>query len=174
VAQQVAPDSRVVYVDNDPLVLCHARALLVGTPGGATAYVDADVRQPKEILTEAGKTLDFHRPVALTLMGIMGNVADLDEAYAIVGRLVDALPSGSYLALRDSTVVGDNERNEAIRRLLEDHDFPYRPRTPDQIGGFFTGLQLVEPGLVSTPLWRPDPGRTAVAVDDFGGVARKT
>jgi hypothetical protein len=173
VAQRVAPDSRVVYVDNDPLVLAHARALLVGTREGVTAYVDADVHSPQEILAAAGETLDFRRPVGLTLMGIMGNVADLDEAYTIVGQLMAALPHGSYLALRDSTPVRDPARMQAVRELLEEHGFPYRPRTADQIGGFFDGLELVEPGRVSTPLWRPEPGRPAAAIDDLGGVARK-
>jgi hypothetical protein len=173
VAQRVAPDSRVVYVDNDPLVLAHARALLVGTREGVTAYVDADVHSPQEILAAAGETLDFRRPVGLTLMGIMGNVADLDEAYAIVGQLMAALPAGSYLALRDSTPVRDPARNKAVRELLEEHGFPYRPRSGEQIGRFFDGLQLVEPGPVSTPLWRPDLGHPAVAIDDLGGVARK-
>src|SRR5262245_13108701 len=94
VAQRIAPDSKVVYVDHAPLVLVHARALRVGTREGVTNYVDADVREPKKILTAAHETLDFTQPIGLIMMGIMGNVADLDEAYAIVRELTDALPSG--------------------------------------------------------------------------------
>ncbi|WP_242423775.1 SAM-dependent methyltransferase, partial [Frankia sp. EI5c] len=98
VAQRIAPDSRVVYVDNDPLVLVHARALLTSAPGGATAYIDADVRQPDRILAEAAEVLDFTQPIALVMFGIVGNVADDDEATLIVRRLLDGVPSGSYLA----------------------------------------------------------------------------
>jgi hypothetical protein len=95
VAQRVAPQSRVVYVDNDPLVLAHARALLTSTPQGATSYIDADLHEPDKILQGAAETLDFTRPVALMLMGILGHVTDYDEARSIVRRLLDALPSGS-------------------------------------------------------------------------------
>ena len=105
VAQRVAPDSRIVYVDNDPLVLVHARALLTSTPQGVTDYIDADLRDPDKILEAAANTLDFAQPVALILMGIVGHVSDYDEARSIVTRLLDALPSGSYLALDDGTNV---------------------------------------------------------------------
>jgi O-methyltransferase involved in polyketide biosynthesis len=174
VAQRLAPESRIVYVDNDPLVLVHARALLVSTPEGATAYVDADVHDPEKILKGAAEILDFNRPVALIMLGIMGNVADLDEAYAIMRRLVSVLPAGSYVVFKDGTyaVMGE-ERHEAVRRLIEDEGYPYHLRTPEQVARFLDGLELVEPGLVSTPLWRPDPGRPAVAIDDLCGVARK-
>jgi SAM-dependent methyltransferase len=176
VAQRVAPDARVVYVDNDPLVLVHARALLTGTPEGVTAYVDADVREPEKILAAAAETLDFTRPVALMLLGVMGNVADTGEAYAIVSRLVDALPSGSHLVLKDGTrVIRGEERHEALRALGESAGFVYQRRTPEEIAGFFAGLEVLEPGVVSTPLWRPSHRhrQPPAEVDEFGGVGRK-
>jgi hypothetical protein len=170
VAQRAAPTSCIVYVDNDPLVLVHARALLTSTPEGATAYIDADVRDSEKIVAAAAKTLDFARPVALMLMGVMGNIADDDEAYAAAGRLRDALVPGSYLAVFDTTV-----HDEAIRELNDGPDgYGYRNRTPEQIAQFFDGFELVEPGVVSTPLWRPDPHRRPpAALDTFCGVARK-
>src|SRR5690242_8203739 len=115
VAQGIAPGCRVVYVDNDPLVLVHAQALLASTPEGACAYIDADVNDPDSILDEAAGTLDFTRPIGLILLGIMGNVVDDGRASAIVRRLIEAVPSGSYLALNDGTsVVHGSARDEAI------------------------------------------------------------
>ncbi|SQD97507.1 MULTISPECIES: SAM-dependent methyltransferase [unclassified Parafrankia] len=169
VAQSVDPRSRVVYVDNDPLVLAHARALLTGSPEGATAYLDADVHDPETILAGAAETLDFSRPVGLILMGIMGNVVDLDEAYAIVRRFLDAVPSGSHLVLSDGTVA-DGEVH-ALSEGSGGHG--YYNRTPQEIARYFDGLELLEPGLISTPLWRPAPGTTPTALDSFCGVARK-
>jgi SAM-dependent methyltransferase len=177
VAQRVASESRVVYVDNDPLVLVHARALLTGTREGATAYLDADVREPEKILSGAAETLDFDRPIALMLLGIMGNVADINAAYAIVDRLVGALPPGSYLALTDGThVLMDDELYKTLRALNEGPDGSgYHLRTPEEIARFFDGLELLEPGVVSTPLWRPepDPAGSTTATDEFCGVGRK-
>ena len=118
IAQRVAPDSRIVYVDNDPLVLAHARALLTSTPEGTTDYIDADLRDPATILSSATETLDFSQPVGLFLIGVLGHVPDDDEARSIMRRLLDALPSGSYLALADSINVGDAHR-EAARRYNE-------------------------------------------------------
>jgi O-methyltransferase involved in polyketide biosynthesis len=177
VAQRIARDSRIVYVDNDPLVLVHARALLVSTPEGVTDYIDADVRNPDKILEAAAETLDFTRPIALIMLGIMGNVADLDEAYVIVARLRDALPAGSYLVFKDGTyaVMGKN-RAKAIHILHEHEKFPYHMRTPAQVARFLEGFDLVEPGLVSTPLWRPDlrlAQPPPVPIDDLCGVGRK-
>ncbi|WP_241835464.1 SAM-dependent methyltransferase [Pseudofrankia asymbiotica] len=171
VAQREAPESRVVYVDNDPLVLTHARALLVGTPEGVTSYVDADVREPGKILREAGKILDFTKPVGLVLFGVMANVIDDDEAYAIVGKLVDALPSGSYLALNDGTE--SPERSEAVRRNERIGAAPYRSRTPEELVHFFDGLELLPPGVVSTPLWRPGKRARGKALASHCGLARK-
>jgi SAM-dependent methyltransferase len=175
VAQRVAPESRIVYVDHDPLVLVHARALLVGTPEGATNYVDADVREPQKILDAARETLDFTQPIGLIMLGIMGNVADLDEAYAIVRELRDALPPGSYLAFKDGTyaLMGE-ERADAVHSLNDDEKYPYHLRTPEQVGRFLGGFELVEPGLVSTPLWRPGPSaEPPEPIDDLCGVGRK-
>ncbi len=177
VAQQVAPESRIVYVDNDPLVLAHARALLTSSPEGATNYIDADLREPDKILQAAAGTLDFRRPIALMLMGIMGHVTDDDEARSIVKRLLDGLPSGSYLVLYDGTNAFSKAFEEAQRGYDESGAVPYRLRGPAQIARFFDGLELVEPGLVSCPRWRPDPadvsGGLPDEVDALSGVGRK-
>ncbi|CNG37634.1 S-adenosyl methyltransferase [Mycobacterium tuberculosis] len=176
VAQRVAPESRVVYVDNDPLVLLHARALLVGRPEGATDYIECDVRDPERILAEAARTLDFTQPVGLIMFGIMGNVIDDDEAYAIVRRFVDALPAGGFLAFNDGTGVLDKKgREEGIKRAIEQGSAPYVARTPEQIAAFFTGLDLLEPGVVSTSQWRPEenPFGPPPPVDAFCGLGRK-
>ncbi|GAA4526771.1 MULTISPECIES: SAM-dependent methyltransferase [Nonomuraea] len=176
VAQRADPTCRVVYVDNDPLVLTHARALLVGTPEGATDYVEADLRDPEAILAAAAKTLDLTQPVALMLMGIVGFVTDEEGAHAIVARLMDGLAPGSYLALWDGVnlVTG-----EALDQAQEDYNegdaVPYNLRSREEFGAFFDGLELVEPGVASVPFWRPDPDPLAELkeVDALVGVARK-
>jgi hypothetical protein len=174
VAQSVAPDSRVVYVDNDPLVLAHARALLVGTPQGVTDYIDADLREPDTILEAAAKTLDFSQPIALILSGVLGHIPDTSEARSIVRRLLGALPSGSYLSLNDGTSVVSDKIEEAQQEYNESGAAPYQLRTPEEIASFFDGLELVEPGVVSCPRWRPDPDvKVPADVDAFGGVGRK-
>ena len=174
IAQRVAPTSRVVYVDNDPLVLVHARALLTGSPKGATDYIDADLHQPEQILDAAAKTLDFDQPVALILSGILGHVPDLGEARDIVSRLMAGLPSGSYLSINDGTqVVGGEALAEAQQDYNDTGAVPYQLRTPEEIASFFVGLELIEPGIVSCPRWRPDPGEEPFDVDAFGGVGRK-
>jgi O-methyltransferase involved in polyketide biosynthesis len=176
VAQRVAPDARIVYVDNDPLVLVHARALLTSTPEGATSYVEADLRDPDTILKEAARTLDLGRPTALMLMGIMGHITDDQEAQAIVWRLLGGLPPGSYLALSDGTDT-DPAGVEAQERYNQSGAVPYRLRSPERIAAFFEGLELVEPGVVSCPRWRPEPAEAAggppAEVAAFGGVGRK-
>jgi hypothetical protein len=175
VAQRVAPESRVVYVDNDPLVLVHAQALLAGTPDGACAYVDADVHDPGTIVDEAAKTLDFTQPIGLMMLGIMGNVADDSEAYEIVRHLLAAVPVGSYLALNDGTNVVDPEASAEAERRRADAGDPYRLRTYEQITRFFDGLELVEPGVVSASRWRPEAGPSGLPdeVAAFCGVGRK-
>ena len=174
VAQRVAPEARVVYVDNDPLVLIHSRALLTGSPAGATDYIDADLRDPGRILREAGRTLDLTEPVALVLSGVLGHVADTGEARGIVRRLMDGLPSGSYLSLNDGTsVVAGPEADKALDEYADTGAVPYRNRTPEEIAGFFAGLELVDPGVVSVPHWRPEPGAEPHDVDAFGGLGRK-
>ncbi|HEY6495618.1 MAG TPA: SAM-dependent methyltransferase, partial [Trebonia sp.] len=171
IAQQAARDSRIVYVDNDPMVLIHARALLASTPEGACDYIDADVRDPEAILREAARTLDFTRPTALMLMGILGLVADHDRARSIVSTLMAALPSGSYLALYDGADT-DPEYVEAIGRFNSGSGaVPYTPRSPEQIGRYFDGLELLSPGVVSVSHWRASPESGAPEVSCFGGVA---
>ncbi|WP_370024728.1 SAM-dependent methyltransferase [Planotetraspora sp. GP83] len=175
VAQRLAPQSRIVYVDNDPLVLVHAQALLTSTPEGATDYIEADVRDPGTVLRMAAKTLDFGQPTALLLMGILGLVGDYDEARSIADRLMAALPSGSYLALYDGTDT-DPAYVEAIGRYNAGSGAtPYTPRSPEQIARYFDGLELVEPGIVSVSRWRPEPSPWGdpPLVACAGGVARK-
>ena len=174
VAQRVAPKSRIVYVDNDPLVLLHAEALLTSTREGACDYIQADVRAPETILAQAAKTLDFTRPVALMLMGIMGLVGDFDEALSIVTRLRAALPAGSHVAVYDGSdtdpayvkaITGYNAGSGAV---------PYTPRGPRQIARFLDGLEVLAPGVVSVSRWRPDRGPwDAPEVACVGGVGHK-
>jgi len=177
IAQRVAPESRIVYVDNDPLVLVHANALLTSSPEGATSYIEADLHDPDTIMREAAKTLDFDKPIALILMQILGHVSnegDDEEARSIIRGLMDALPSGSYLALNDST--DTNPANvEATRRYNEGGAAPYFLRRPEQIERLFDGLELVEPGVVPINEWRPDPSPFETPSDEgvLGGVARK-
>jgi hypothetical protein len=174
VAQQIAPESRVVYVDNDPLVLVHARALLASTPEGACDYIDADLRDTEKILSEAANTLDFTQPVALMLLGIMGQVANSDQPESIIKRLLDALPSGSYLALSDGVNTSETF-TEAVRHYNENSASTYHPRSPEQLTGFFEGLELVEPGVVPLPRWQPEatPFPDQDEVPGMGGVGRK-
>ncbi|MGC9544581.1 SAM-dependent methyltransferase [Streptomyces sp. UG1] len=175
VAQRLVPETRIVYVDHDPIVLAHAEALLTSTPEGATAYIDADLKNPEAILEQAATTLDLTQPVALILLGIAAHVTD-DSVYAIVSRLVDALPSGSYLVFCDSTEVVHPEQQRAmIEQWNKASDNPRLNRSPEQLARFFDGLDLLEPGLVSVSRWRPaDTDAQAPAeVDTFGGVARK-
>ena len=172
VAQAIVPDSRIVYVDNDPLVLVHARALLVGTAAGAIDYIDADVRDPETILRRAGQTLDLTKPVALMMLGILNFVMDTGEAQAIVRQLLNALPAGSYLALTHPTTDLRGDANVAAMKFWNEHASPpIRTRTGAEIARFFDGLELVEPGLVSCAQWRPDAG--SGSVPQYGGVGRK-
>ncbi|WP_086159342.1 SAM-dependent methyltransferase [Streptomyces marincola] len=174
IAQRVAPEARVVYVDNDPLVLAHARALLSSAPEGAADYLDADLLDPEGIVRAAAGTLDFDRPVALMLMGILGHVEDFEEAKAIVRRLTAALPPGSYLVHYDSTDTSE-EYVTAIRGYNEGGAVPYILRSPERIAEFFDGLDLLEPGVVSCSRWRPDALAFGLPaeVHQYGGVARK-
>jgi len=175
VAQRIAPAARVVYVDNDPLVLAHARALLTSTPEGATAYIHADLRDPDKILAEAADTLDFTKPVALILSGVLGHVVDIEQARSIVRDLLAGLPSGSYLSLNDGTsVIARDQLEQATQDYNDSGALPYVQRTPKEIASFFEGLELVEPGVVSCPRWRPDPALAdQPELDAFGGVGRK-
>jgi len=174
VAQSIAPESRIVYVDNDPLVLVHARALLTSTPEGACDYIDADLRDTDKILAEAAKTLDFSQPVALMLLGIMGQVPDSDDPRAIIKRLMNPMPSGSYLALSDGVNTSETF-TEAVRHYNESSANTYHPRSPEQLTGFFDGLEVVEPGVVPLTSWRPEatPFPEADDVPGMCGVGRK-
>jgi hypothetical protein len=178
VAQRVAPDAKVVYVDNDPVVLAHARALLTTTTRqGDTAYIDADLHDPDTILGAAARTLDFTQPIGLMLLGILGHIEDDEEARAIVKRLMDALPPGSYLTICDGTNDISEAGVEAQRRYNESGAVPYRLRSATQVTAFFEGLEVVEPGVVSCPRWRPDPDDRSrglpAEMDQFAGVGRK-
>jgi O-methyltransferase involved in polyketide biosynthesis len=176
VAQRVAPESRIVYVDNDPLVLVHAHALLTSTPEGVTDYLDADLRDPDRILELAGRTLDFSRPVALTLLGVVIFIEDDEQAYGIVRHLMDALAPGSYLVLSHTITSPHMPDVDAAVAFWNEHGTPkLTQRTPEQIARFFTGLELLEPGVVSCTRWRPEAVLDAEPeeVAMYGGVARK-
>jgi len=168
VAQAIAPDARIVYVDNDPLVLVQAQELLASTPSGMTDYLQADVRDPQRILREASRTLDFSQPVALVLLGIIGQLPDSHGPGPIVDELLDALPDGSYLALGDGTDISP-ALNEAIRVYNENSASSYHLRSPEQIAGFFHGLELVPPGIVSAAEWRPGGGGSLRGSGGSGG-----
>ncbi|MDT0397475.1 MULTISPECIES: SAM-dependent methyltransferase [Streptomyces] len=174
VAQRLAPDSRIVYVDNDPMVLAHARALLYSTPEGATAYIDADILDPDRILEVAAETLDFKRPTALILSNILGHISDYDRARSIATRLMAALPSGSYLSVNDGSRGVDPVFEQAQDAYNDSGAVPYNLRTVDQITAYFEGLELLEPGVVPVPLWRPDGDTsTPEVIAEHGGLARK-
>ena len=174
VAQRAAPESRIVYVDNDPLVLAHAKSLLTSTPEGGTAYIDADLREPAGILAGAAETLDFDEPIAFTLMGVLEFVPDDAQAYRVVRRLMDAVTSGSYFAMYDGTNVVHGEASDRIVDVWNaSGNAQLTLRTPEQIAGFFEGLDMVEPGIVPVTHWRPDTPGEPEAVDAFGGVGRK-
>jgi hypothetical protein len=175
VAQSVAPDSKIVYVDNDPLVLVHARALLTSSPEGVTDYVEADVRDPEAVLREAARTLDFSRPIGLNLLGVLQFVRDDDEAVSVVDRLVEVLPSGSYLAIAQASTEANPAQAEAAERFWNEHATPpIKFRSAKQVGRFFERVELVEPGVVSCSRWRPTPADLELPeVDLLCGVARK-
>lgn len=175
IAQRVAPDSRVVYVDNDPTVLVHARALLTGSPQGATDYIDADVRDPETIVRRAAGTLDVTRPVAVMMLGILNFVLDTDQARGIVRRIMAAVPSGSFLVLTHPTAdveVGGEPQVRAMEFWNENATPPITARSAADITAFLEGLELVEPGPVSCSQWRAAPG-SALVVPQYGAVAVK-
>jgi hypothetical protein len=180
IAQRVAPDSRIVYVDNDPLVLAHARALLTSSPEGGTDYLDADLNAPVALLRDAREKLDFSRPVVIMLMGVLAHIGNPDEdddrvTQSIVAELKAALPAGGYLAVYDSADV-DPLLNNALSGYNDSGAAPYRVRRPDQIARFFGGLELIEPGVVPIQQWRPEHtpfGPPKGLSNNLGGVARK-
>lgn len=177
VAQATAPECRIVYVDNDPMVLVHARALLTSTPQGSTDYLHADLRDPDKILHEASRTLDFTQPVALMLLGILNYIIDSTEAHAIVDRLLEALPSGSYLAMSHPTAEIHAEAIEtSVRQYNSSGAAPIRTRSRQELIRFFDGLELLAPGVVSCSRWRPDRSDfgTITEVTQYCGLGRKT
>ncbi|MFF9036637.1 SAM-dependent methyltransferase [Streptomyces sp. NPDC014892] len=175
VAQRAAPDARIVYVDNDPIVLAHADALLAGTPEGRTVYLNADLYAPETILEAAADTLDLSQPVGLMILNTLGHVADHDQARDLVSRLMAGLPSGSHLVISDSTATSEG-MIAASEAYNASGAVPYHVRSVAEIAAFFDGLDLADPGVVRVPEWRPDrrnPADAASAVDAYCGVGRK-
>ena len=160
VAQAIAPETRVVYVDYDPVVLAHARALLDSHEAGATEYIDADLRDTGTILTRAAALIDFTKPVAVTMLAILHAIPEADDPYAIVATLLEAVPPGSYLAISHGAAdLLDQEMQQTIDNSLKgkvQQQFTWRSR--EQVARFFTGLDLAEPGVVPTEAWRPEAG----------------
>jgi O-methyltransferase involved in polyketide biosynthesis len=176
VAQTVAPDARVVYVDNDPVVLAHQRALMISGPQGVSAFTDKDYRDTDAVIAHASQTLDFTQPISVMFMGVFGYLPPYDELRSIVDRIMAAVPSGSYLTFWDGTDTSDAIRES--HRLQAEMGHPYTLRTIEEIESVFTGLELVEPGVVQLPEWRPGTNDIGAAqgpqeVDAYGGVARK-
>ena len=176
VAQAVAPDARVVYVDNDPIVLAHARALLTGTREGYTAFIDGDIRDTAAVLTNASRTLDFSRPIAVMALLVLQHIPDSDDPQGIVARLVEATPSGSYLVVSDTASdIRPEVAAETQRRLNARMAGRQTTRSRAQIQQYFAGLDMVPPGLVTLNRWRPaaddpDPGEDIAA---YCGIGRK-
>lgn len=173
VAQRIVPDARIVYVDNDPIVLTHARALLTSSPEGVTEYVDADAHDPEKILAGAAEVLDLSRPVAVLMLGLLNFVMDTDEARSIVRTLMAAVPSGSHLVLTHPTLdpeLGGEGNVAAMAFWNENATPPITARTREEFASFFDGLELLDPGVVSCSRWGAPE---AAAVAQFGAVARK-
>jgi O-methyltransferase involved in polyketide biosynthesis len=180
IAQRIAPDTGIVYADNDPAVLVHARALLqnpvlASTPEGAVSYVGADLRDVTDVLASSARTLDLSKPVALIMLGVLGHLDDHGAARSITSQLMGALPSGSYLAIADG-VAGGGPADDAQQRYNDAATVPYHLRRPDQLASFFDGLDLIEPGVVPCPRWKPDAADAGAPPDEaaaYCGVARK-
>jgi hypothetical protein len=179
VAERAAAGSRVVYVDNDPLVMTHARALLTGVTMESTDFIDGDLNDPATIIAAAREKLDFTCPVAVMLMGVLGHIGDPDSdgdrlALSVVSSLKAALPAGGYLVVRDATDTVQ-AHVQALRAYAHTGAVPYRLRRPEQITRFFDGLEPVEPGVVPIQQWRPDQesSRFPADINMWGGVAVK-
>ncbi|GAA3107302.1 SAM-dependent methyltransferase [Streptomyces echinatus] len=178
VAQRIAPDARVVYCDNDPIVLAHAAALLRSTPEGVTEYLQADVRDPGAIIEGAGRILDLGRPVALSLVALLHFISDEDGAHDLVSRLLSALPSGSYLMMTHATADFTPEESATATENLKTAGITLALRTREEVARFFTGLELVDPGVRVVHQWHPELGEPVPGQDDgvipgYGAVARK-
>lgn len=176
VAQEVRPDARIVYVDNDPVVLAHARAFLIGREPGTTDYIDADLRNPEFILERAAETLDFSKPIGLLLLAILHAIPEAEDPHRLVATLVDALPPGSYLAIThweaDDVAQETEARVADLSQQMSQQQ--YTPRSHAEIARFFDGLDLVEPGLVPTNHWRPAQQVTENRALWLGAVGKKT
>ncbi|WP_051102473.1 SAM-dependent methyltransferase [Parafrankia elaeagni] len=177
VAQSIAADARVVYADNDPIVLAHARALLTSSPQGRTAYLDADLRDPERILgsAEVRDTLDLGRPIALSLIAILHFFPDPAEVADLLRRYLAAMPSGSYLALTHATADAAPQEAGRLVEIYRQRGIPLTTRTRAEVEGFFDGLELVEPGVQIVHRWRADvapDGPTDAQVSWYGGIAR--
>lgn len=172
VAQALLPDARIVYVDNDPMVLVHARALLTNTSDeGVTTYVDADLHEPDQVVADARNVLNFTKPIGVMFMGVLGHVATYQDARSIVARVMEAVPPGSHLVHWDGTDTSQAQ-NRAIVEYAQSGAVPYNLRSPEQIAGFYEGLEILEPGVVPMSEWRAE--RPSVEpVDGWGAVARK-
>lgn len=160
IAQRAVPEARVAYVDNDPIVLVHGRALLTGDPAGATEMIEADLRQPQKILSDPAvrEVLDFTRPVAVILAGLLHFVTDDEDPYGVVEQLKAAVPSGSHLLLSHITMdFADNLSREEFTKPYDNSSAPMVPRSHDETLRFFEGWDLLDPGLVEVVTWRPDP-----------------
>ena len=180
VAQVIQPRARIVYVDNDPIVLTQARALLTAGPQGRTAYIDADLRDIDAILgsAELQRTLDLSQPVGLLLIAVLHFIPDEDDPWALAARLLAALPSGSYLALSHLTGDFDPAAWAGVVAVYRRSGVTMQVRPKPDVERFFAGLDLIDPGVVSLPQWRPDPSDVGsppndAAVSVYGGVARK-
>jgi hypothetical protein len=175
VAQGVAADARIVYADNDPIVLRHAQALMRGTREGATTYIEADLRDPAPVLRQAAATLDFSQPVAVLLLGVLHLVSDDEDPWGIVATLMDATAPGSYLVISHPALDISDTQAAGQRAYNQNVATAQTLRTRDEVARFFTGLELVEPGLVQVHQWHPDPDDTAPegTVSAHGGVAVK-
>jgi hypothetical protein len=173
-AQQIAPDCRVVYVDNDPLVLSHARALMAGNREGATDFLDADLRDPASILRQATRTLDFTAPIAVMLIGVLHLISDEDSPHEIVAALMDGVPAGSYLA--SCSPASDIDADRAARGTqLYNQLVPTQQTRRDHatVARFFDGLELTDPGVVQPGNWKPSPGSPVCTASGWAGVGHK-
>jgi len=175
VAQRIAPESRIVYVDNDPMVLAHARALLTSSPEGKCSYIDADIREPQKIVSAAADVLDFTKPIGVVLMAVLQFVPDDDDPYGLVRRLMATVPGGSYLVIShpasDIQAAAMAGMATRLNQLMAQR---VKPRSKAEVTAFFDGLDLVDPGVVRCPEWRPDrPEDAAGKSTMWGGVAEK-
>ena len=174
VAQAEEPDARIVYVDRDPIVLAHAHQLLRGTREGAISYIYGDLHDPQPIMREAAKTLDLSRPTAVMLFGILHFFSDADDPRGLIGQLLAPLPAGSGLALSHlASDLHPEEMAETFNRLNARMAETVTLRSHDEVAALLTGLDVVEPGVVQTAHWRPDPGAATPPSQVWVGAGRK-